>query len=398
MKGAVAGLLAGWLLLAAPAAQQPGKDDDEVGKLAAKDPYTAADPEAMRTAGVVSYAPFPWADGHRTADVDKLLGEQRILWLETEHFRIGSTLRSIAWPDANEPRKALQEELRNLRKRLKKAPEKPKRIDPWLRAHLYARRCEETYARCLALLGVTAADFPAEKPFLGLPDKFLLLLFEKKSDMVRYMDRFCGRKDDTSLRWYHDKSQQVLLCVAVEGFDGIDEIGLHGHVLHGVWHALLSGHGGYPFEMPAWLADGVAHWHARVVPGEFLNVRVRDDEAVAEDKRNEWDVKVRRRVQHETLMIPFATMAAWASEEELGYHQTLQTWSRIDYLMRRDPTLVGKVLRELKAGLSGPTDFAAGSAAARERAAKLLLDQLGVDAPTFDRQWREWVLKTYPRQ
>ena len=84
------------------------KDEDEVSKVAARDPYTDGDEAAKKAAGVVSHAPFPWADGHRTTDIDKVLGENRILWLETAHFRFAFTLRSAAWPDESDARKALQ--------------------------------------------------------------------------------------------------------------------------------------------------------------------------------------------------------------------------------------------------------------------------------------------------
>ena len=373
------------------------KDEDEVSKVAARDPYTDGDEAAKKAAGVVSHAPFPWADGHRTTDIDKVLGENRILWLETAHFRFAFTLRSATWPDESDARKALQDEVKALKKKLPKVPEKPKRLDPWLRLHLYAQRCEDAYARFHALLGTRDADFGAGQQFLGLPDKYLVMVFQKRSDMARYMDKFCSQKADDSLRYFHDKTRQPVLCVAVEAFEGLDEPGIHGHVLHGVWHLLLGGHGGYPFEMPPWLADGIAHWHTHTLPGDFLNVQIKDDEAVADDKRNEWDIKVRRRVQHETLMIPFATMAQWSDPAGMGYHGVIQSWSRIDYLMRLDPKLVGKVLRELKA-TPPADDYASATASARTQASELVLKALGCDAATFDRRWREWVLKTYPKR
>lgn len=386
-----------------PPDQPSVKDEDEVAKLGPIDPYTGNDAAVMAPAGIVAYGPFPWADFYTTTEVDKVLGEKRVLWLETTHFKIGCNLRSETWPAQPNERKALQEEIKLLRKKLPKVPERPKKIDPWLRLHLYAQRCERAYADFQQLLGVTDADFPGrgklprEGAFLGLPDKFLVLLFQKQSDMVRYMDRFTGRKDDTSMRTYHDKTHQMLFTVAAEGFDGIDEAGLHGHVVHAIWNNLLNGYNGFSFPLPLWLTEGVAHCHARRIETQFLNVQIKDDEAVAEDKQSNWPVKVRRRAQHEKLCIPFATMAQWSKWEDMGYHAHAQSWSRVDYLLQLDRQKVGELLRQLKAVPPDGTWDGQGPKI-RSLAEKLVFDLFELDPPTFDQKWRDWVLKTYPKK
>src|SRR6185436_4281026 len=128
------------LALTAQDKPPPPKEDDEVHKAGPVDPYTGGDKELMLAAGVVAYGPFPWADMLRTEDVDRVLGEGRVLWLETAHFRIGYNMKSIAWPEAAGPKKALQDEIKLLHKKLPKVPEKPKKIEPWLRLHLAAQR------------------------------------------------------------------------------------------------------------------------------------------------------------------------------------------------------------------------------------------------------------------
>jgi hypothetical protein len=379
------------------------KDEDEVAKLGPVDPYTGNDAAVMAQAGIVAYGPFPWADFFSTTDVDKVLGEKRVLWLETTHFKLGCNLRSEGWPAQPNERKALQDEIKLLRKKLPKVPERPKKLDPWLRLHLYAQRCERAYADFQALLGVTDADFPAkgklprEGAFLGLPGKFLVLLFQKQSDMARYMDRFTGRKDDTSMRTYHDKTHQMLFCVAADGFEGIDDPGLHGHVVHAVWNNLLNGYNGFSFPLPLWLTEGVAHCYARKIETEFLNVQIKDDEAVAEDKQSNWPVKVRRRTQHEKLCIPFATMAQWSKWEDMGYHAHAQSWSRVDYLLQLDRQKVGELVRQLKAVPPDGTWDGQGPKI-RALAEKLVFDLFGLDQATFDQKWRDWVLKTYPKK
>lgn len=396
-----------WLLGcgAALAAQDkpPPKDDDELRKIAPVDPYTGGDKTAMAAAGVVGYGPFPWADFHTTDDVDRVLGERRVLWVETAHFRIGCGLKSTDWPEASGPKKALQEEIKALRKKLPKVPEKPKRIDPWLRLHLAVQRCEKAYAEFLQLIAATDADFPGrgktppDGPYLGMPDKFLVLLFAKKSDMARYMDRFCGMKQDVSMRYQHDKTFQMLLAMSAEGLEGFDESGLHGHMLYALWQNLLNGLNGFKYPLPHWFAEGLAHWHARKVETINLNIQIRDDEAVGEEKQNNWPAKVRARAQHDGTWYPFETMANWSKWEELGYHAHSQSWSRIDYLMQLDREKVGVMLRKLKSVPSDHT-FEGQAPQIRTMAQKLLFELFEFDGPTFDQRWREWVTKTYPKK
>lgn len=394
-------LVAGPLLPAQD--KPPPKDDDEIQKLGRVDPYTGGDPAAMAQAGVVAYGPFPWADHVTTADIDRVLGEKRFLWLETAHFRVGSSLLSIGWPEDNEARKQLQDEVKALRKKLPKVPERPKKLDPWLRLHLAAQRCEKGYAEFQQLLDVTDADFakngsqPPHGSFLGLPGKFLLLQCQKKSDMARYVDRFCGAKEDTSTRYYHAKTFQMVHAMSAEGLEGFDESGLHGHMVYGLWHNLVNGYNGFAYPLPAWLAEGIAHWHARKVKSEFLNVQIRDDEAVAQEQQTNWPAKVRARAQHEGAFFPFDAMAAWSKPEEIGYHAHAQSWSRVDYLLQADRAKLGALLKRLKA-VPPDGSYEAQGAQIRALAQKLLAELYGLDGPSFDRAWREWVTKTYPKK
>jgi hypothetical protein len=396
------------LLMAVLPCQQkpdpPTKDDDEILKLGPVDPYTGKDAAAMSAAGIVAYGPFLWADNFSTTDVDNVLGERRVLWMETAHFRLGVTLKSANWPEEPDQRKALQEELRVLHKRVPKIPEKPKKLDPWIRLHLYAQRVEAAYAEFQKLIGVTDADFPAKGPkpregaYLGLPDKFLLLVFQKKSDMARYMDRFCGRKDDTSCRFFHQKTFQMLACVAAEGLEGFNEAGIHGHVMFAIYHNLVNGYNGFFYPLPLWLDEGLAHWYSRKVPTTTINCEIRDDEAVAEDKQNDWPVKVRRRAQHEGAWFKFETMATWEKWEDMGYHAHSQSWSRVDYLMQLDKEKLGHMIRELKSLPLSTASYTEQGAQVRTIAQKLLFDLYEMDATTFDTRWRDWVLKTYPKK
>lgn len=377
-----------------------GKEDDEVARTKA-DPYTGGDAALLQQAGHVAYGPFVWSKETRTEDIDRVLGEGRVLWLETAHFRIGCNLRTVAVPEKQAQRKAIHDEVALLRKKLPKIPDKPKRLDPWLRMHLFAARAEKLYAEVESMLLAGGAKFgsakqPPDGPFLGLPDKFLLLVFQKKSDLARYFDRFCGVQADRSFSYYLPTSHQFLFGVSLEGLEVADDPSLHSHVLYGLAGNLLNGLRGYSYRMPPWLAEGYAHEVSRRVETEFVNVTVKDDEAVNEEDQHLWPKKVRARAQYNRTRVPFAQMALWQKNQDMGYHGELQAWSRVDFLLEQDKDKLGALLVRMKSlpiSFEGtkPEDWA-------QMQATAVQEIFGWDGATFDEKWREFVLETYPRK
>ena len=70
---------------------------------------------------------------------------------------------------------------------------------------------------------------------------------------------------------------------------------------------------------------------------------------------------------------------------------------RVDYLLATDREKVGQLLKQLKA-LPPPVDKPTPQAEVATLCEKLLIELFELDGPTFDRKWREWVLKTYPKK
>ncbi|MFK7739246.1 MAG: hypothetical protein AB8H80_02895 [Planctomycetota bacterium] len=388
------------LFLAAPLAAQK---KDEFKDITKEDPFTKGDPAKMKALGVVRYRPFPWADHVSTADVDKVLGEDRILWMETEHFRFGFNMKSGKLPEESKSRKDVYAECKRLNKKNRKIPKKPKRLSPWLHLHLYAQRCEQAYAEFEQLVGVTETTFDADSrevgsgPYLGLPDKFLVLLFQKKSDMARYMKRYCDLEVDDSMRYFHRETKQLLLSVSADGMEGFDPQGIHGHVLYGLWQNLLNGYRGYHFPLPMWFSTGLAHYYSRRVKTKFVNARVQDTESVDQDTQNKWVQKVFRRSRHEGATIPFAKLNDMHDWRTFGFHAHTQCWSRLDFLMDLDPQKVGLVVDRLKR-VPASGDWEGQGAALRRMMPKLLFDAFEMNPEAFDQRWRQWVLKVYPKR
>lgn len=396
-------LLSVCVLVCAPLMAQR-KDADEIAKLKKGDHYTGKKESSMKALGVERYGPFPWADHVSTADVDKVLGEGRMLWMETKHFRFGFNLKTSPLPEFSAERKAVVLECKKLNKKCRKIPAKPKKLGPWLRVHLYAQRCEKAYSEFAELVGVTDKTFDSRSkavgkgPYLGLSDKFLLMMFQKKSDMARYMSRFCnGTIADDSMRYYHDKTHQMVLCISQEGMEGFDAAGLHGHMTYALWQNLLNGYRGYQTELPLWFSTGIAHYYSRQVKTQYVNARVGDTESVDQDSQNKWVQKVLKRSKHEGATISFEDLSAQSDWDSFGFHAHTQSWSRIDYLMHLDKVKVGLILNKLKS-VPGGGDWDAQAKQLRRMLPKLIFQMFDLDGPTFDANWRKWVLKTYPKR
>lgn len=387
-------------LLPAPLLAQ-GKNDDEIQKGSPVDPYTEGDAKAMQKAGIVAYGPLPWADSQSTTDVDRVLGEKRVLWLETAHFRIGCNLRSCGLPPEQARRKALYDELKRLKQVLPKVSERPKKLDPWLRLHLYASRAEALYTDFQERMGIADSDFPGGKEprqgkYLGLPDKFLLLLFQQKSDLARYLDRFCGVQADKSYRFYHLKSSQMLAAIAADGIEAPDDLALQSHVAYSLVHNFVNGYQGYYYELPAWFDEGLAQCYARRVPTDFVNVLIGKDDVVDEERQHLWPQKVRARVSFDAA--PKADAVLRWTQKDLDYIGFVMSWSRVDYLMTLGDEKLGLFFRQLKS-LDLPHDGTMIQPAQLDTLQRQLLQKIyDLDPDSFDERWKAWVLKTYPRK
>jgi hypothetical protein len=389
-----AAILSGWL----PA--QDDKEEAEIRKTPV-DPYTEGDAARMAAAGIVAYGPFAWGDHLRTTDVDRVLGAGRVLWIETAHFRIGCNLRTAKVPVEAEPKKHLHDEVSRLRKKLPKVKEKPRELDPWLRAHLYAQRAEELYAEFQQLIGVTDADFGEaldvrSGKYLGMPDKFLLLLFQKKSDLARYLERFCNTRGDISYRYEHVKSHQMLAAFAAEGLENADELALSSHVTYSLVHNFCDGYMGFCYPIPPWLPEGLAHHRSRRIPTNFVNVGIGDRDIVDEQRQHLWPQKVRARADHDYFLKSADLMAMKPADMDLMAH--MFAWSRVDFLMQKKPEGVGAILKALKSFPMPRVDRPVKPEDLASKQLEVLQEQFGLDPAALDTQWRAWVLKTYPKK
>ena len=160
MKIARLGLLALVFLLTNPPVPAQEREDLPKWKI---DPYTNNEPEAYKAAGYERFHRVMIHEDLSVTEVMQVLGEGlEMIWVETEHFVIGSTLPKYKLPGDKILKERVAEEYERLREVLPEIPKKaPRTLDRWLRVHLYAMRCEEVYDRVQEILGVTDESFPA---------------------------------------------------------------------------------------------------------------------------------------------------------------------------------------------------------------------------------------------
>jgi hypothetical protein len=398
-------LLSGLLTVAA-VAQDSREPRPEV------DPYTQGKRKALDKAGYVSLGPFQVAAGHSTEQVVRDLGGEPLLWVETAHFKLGSSLDPIPLPDDPPSRKSLTAELERLGKRLPGLRKRPKEIDPWLRLHLYAQRLEELYARFCEVLGLRDEDFASGKgagagslkeigkgPYLGMYGKPVVLLFEKTAAMSRYSTLHLGGPQDLAYRHYYVEDDSFLYTTSMEQLVGsyANDGALHCAVAFGVVQNLVNGFRGHTHNAPIWLEMGLARWFIRQIDPRWQIYTSPSGEFARGEDEVEWAPKVRARVEHRYFPTT-AEMLAWQERNALSFADHMILWSRVDFLIQRDD---GRTMRELlwKTMEPVPGDGAGTrEEVAARQAQRAFREVTGMEPDAFDEAWAAWVLKSYPEK
>ncbi len=387
----------------------------------AVDPYTRGDPAAMQAAGYVSFGPFPWAAKHTTEDIEAILGDVPMLWLETTHFRIGCSLP--AYKVTNAEKRKIGAELEQLAERIPRVKKRTKVLDPWLRLHLFAQRIEDLHADFCDLAGVTDTDFahlpqtaaapvadgepsastPAtymgEGPCLGMRDKFTLLLCEKTSTLARYKVRFTQSGGGAStIKWAFPEPASLMFGTAVEIGNGTydEDTKLHCHVVFNLIHNLVNGFKYYGYQLPVWLPEGLAHSYRRQIDSDVLQFSAIKLRGTLSEDEDDWAVRVRARVKHEYY--PASSELLRRSDwDDMTLTEHMMIWSRVDFLLAQGRDRFAVLLDRIKdrpydeSGMLPPERIL-------ERQDLALREAYDLDLQSFDEAWAAWVLDTYPKK
>lgn len=379
------------------------------------DPYTGNEPDAWAAVGYARGERFNFGDDHGNKDVEELLGTVQLRWVETAHFRIGSSLPEVKIH--KDEKKRLKDELDRLSERLPKLKSNAKTLDPWLRLHLYAMRLEDHYSRFQSLLGLTDADFPGPNgrapagapqrgngPYLGMKEKFPVLLLEKKSSLGRYVNRWGGVSGSAG------ESPQILTfnglgcmgyAVAWELFSDSAwdfDSGLHANLAWSMTQVFAASFKGYTHRLPIWFTMGLGNAFQRDVDPRYptlFGVERAMDLAV---KEWDWPPKVRARVKNEAFS-SLDEMFRWRANEPRAFSDCLMAWSKVDWMLaHNEQGQFARFMDLVSDAVPAPRGKAPSDADVEAAARAALQTAWGLDPAAFDMAWAEWVVDTYPKK
>jgi hypothetical protein len=409
---------------------------DASGQRKKKNPDTVFEkhPEVMQELGL-SYGPFPFA--HSTSDqvAEELMITREVLWLQTPHFRIGSTLKK--WKIPAPERKVYRAELTEFKKTYPEIDPKVSTLDKWYRLHLYAWRMEKLYSEFLNHMGWTPEDFPKLPPeeifakafedeftktlndfeldrggqsrppgfpnwvgmgqFLGEPNRFEIFLSQDEPTWQEFKLNYFGIKTAHPQRWNikldtvddgvtQPRSRCLLFGISAEQAEVRHDQHMHNALRHNISINFLDGYMLYLFDLPAWIREGYAHYMRRLNSKEYSFYDSGEGAAEIEKNATEWAPIVRKLVRKEEAAT-FAHLSRLNDYVDLDFDSHLVVWSKIDFLVAIDNKKFGKFILSLKGQING-----AGMADAQRKAFKAIY---GWSMRQAEEAWKVWVLENY---
>jgi hypothetical protein len=375
------------------------------GGLQFQDPYTGGQPAALERLRYVRFGPFAIGTYHGTKEVDALVGGSGMTWIETEHFKIGAQLPPLDLRGMQRAaRHKLEKEVDALRPKLTGVPGELTELDPWLRSHVLAARCEQVYRDFQELVGFTDRDFPMRPrgirvddsfmglgPYLGQSQKYTVLIFERASDQRRYASEYMGIDIEWPQRHSLGHDQSILFATALD-YEGnlFDDTALHVHLTYNLVYSFCDGFRSFLFETPVWFKCGLAQSLARRIDDRFPQYDRPPTRRADARPDGKWAPRALGLVKNGAAK-PFAEMQALRDFGDFKFHDYVLAWSRAEFLLQRSKVGVARYLFRLKAPLSvqiGTNDWAA--IVAQE--ARALEEGFGFATPEeFDAAWATWV-------
>jgi hypothetical protein len=383
------------IVVPAGALPQEGRGDPEVEQFKEVDPYTLGERELERRLGYERVGFFPWAAGQTTSDVREMMGGIEILWVETEHFRIGSSLKTYDIPGDKAERALLKKELARLKKRLGKLRAPRNELDPWLRLHLYAQRMEELYADFFERFSLSPADFPDGAPYLGYREKFLVLICARKSSFGRYTRIYHGSDQSWSFRTgFTDGAMFTGLSEEALEETSFDlDSALYCQLASDMVLNFNDAYRVNYFHSPPWWKYGLAHWYSRRIDPRWTAACGIPAGRNWREKDSEWEARVRNLVKNK-FFASTEKLFACADYDALNTRDHLVAWSRVEFLLERE----GADLRGFLDGINlrkpeGDATTAAAKTIERQRVA--LQKSFGLSPAELDEAWATYVKRNY---
>ena len=320
-------------------------------------PWCKNDPALMAKAGVISHGPIPIGP-KGSDDIVANYSATQWVFIETPHLRWASSLGTATVDLKDKPR--VEAELARLRILLPTVPEKVKKLDPFLRLHLFAMRGEEFYTRFQSLLHVTDADFPAQRQlkgpymgngrFLGEADKFEIVIHNTRATHVPFTQSFTGAGVTDSVRWHFHDLHKMIVSVPAEDPDLRQDRWLFPHVAHNLSHLFFCAYKHFSYDPPIWLDEGLAHAMEKEV--DPASNTTDGEEGSLHDRTGPEDwFKAARLVEAGGKDRSLADFLHAKAFGELDMPANIIAWSKVRFLLDTEPEKFAKFLGVVKGQL-----------------------------------------------
>ncbi|MCC6405980.1 MAG: hypothetical protein IT453_02355 [Planctomycetes bacterium] len=369
-------------------------------------PYCNDDPALMAKAGIVNHGPFDFGEnGIQRAET--LLAAYDIKWIQSKHFEIGFALG--AWKVKDDEKKKFRAELERLAVAFPKVDPKTRNIDPWLRTHLYAQRCEDIYARFQQLMAVEDSSFPdgtkpwdtigkymGEGPFLGHKGKFEVLLVPAEAACATYLNGEFGLTTKLSQRWHITNKDTLSVVIHTTQGQLREDMALHGHIGFNLAINMLDAYKHYSYDTPIWIREGLGHFMEREIETKYNTFDSSEGSIAAMTAKAKWEPEVKKLIAagEAPRMAELVNMKDYS---DLTLPKHFATWSMVDFLVKTNP----KGFACLNDALHGRVDskgFADGSNLLDTHREKFK-ECLGYATyQDFDAAWAAWVEGNYASQ
>jgi len=392
-------LLVGVLSPTAPA-QKKGDGMEEFDEVC---PYTKGDKELERKLGYSTFGFVPWRGTEDSKSVQQNMGGVPMLWVETPHFRIGSSLGTYKIPNDREERARIKEELARLKDKLGRLKAPKKKLDPFLRLHIYAQRAEDVYENFIADFEIEPADMTRGK-YGGHKNKILLILCERKSEFGRYLRIYENSEIEFSYRtgWHGEGLLTVVNVEAIaenwrEEKEAPVDTMFHCMMASCLASNFVDGWGTPIFSSPTWLTYAYGHYAQKRIDPRYP---VFDGRKVIYDKEDDswnWKPRVRNLVKND-FFASATKMFGFESYEDLHARDHMVGYSKLEYLLTQVEggdkekfltQMTHPIARRDAGGIENPKVA---------RQVRALEEHYGLTPEQLDEGWAKWVERRYPKR
>jgi hypothetical protein len=299
-----------------------------------------------------------------------------------------------------EDKKRVMVETARLHELLPNVPLEPKKLDPYLRLHLFAMKGEELFARFEKIIAVTDADFPeartATGPFmgngryLGEKEKYEIVIHSARANHSLFTQEFAGAKVSGALRFHFPDMHKILVSIPAEDADLKKDKWLYPYVVHNLTHMMFCGYKHFSYDPPPWIDEGLAcALEKEIEPQSTTN---EGEEGAMSDLKGpkDWAAAARKLIgagKQKTT----AELMHVKSLDQLDLDARVTCWSMARFLIDTQAEPYAKLLGAVKGQLA-EKGYPSGQDLP-DLTRRSMKELWGWTPVTFDEAWKAWALK-----